>query len=129
MKKKSEIIAICLLIVFALMMVYPIRLIGQSDDEEFRYSIMSAILQGRAVLQGYYPFWTSYFGFGMPTPFLTDLSHHPLFLLIALKPGFAIALLYFLHLFIAAYGTWRLCLHFKIKKPIALVCAITFLLS
>ncbi len=129
MKKKSEIIAICLLIVFALIMVYPIRLIGQSDDEEFRYSIMSAILQGRAVLQGYYSFWTSYFGFGMPTPFLTDLSHHPLFLLIALKPGVAIALLYFLHLFIAAYGTWRLCLHFKIKKPIALVCAFTFLLS
>ena len=129
MKKKTEIIAICLLIVFVLIMVYPIRLIGHSDDEEFRYSVMSAILQGRAVLQGYYPFWTSFIGFGMPTPFFTDLSHHPLFLLIATKTGFAIALLYFLHLFIGAYGTWRLCLHLKIKKPIALVCAITFLLS
>jgi hypothetical protein len=129
MKKKTEIITICLLIVFALIMVYPIRLIGHSDDEEFRYSVMSAILQGRAVLQGYYPFWTSFFGLGMPTPFFTDLSHHPLFLLIAQKTGFSIALLYFLHLFIAAYGTWRLCLHLKIKRPIALVCAITFLLS
>ena len=129
MKKRTEIIAICLLIVSGLIMVYPMRLIGHIDDEEFRYSIMSAILQGRAVLQGYYPFWTSFFGFGMPSPFFTDLSHHPLFLLIATKTGFAIVLLYFLHLLIGAYGTWRLCLHFKIKEPIALVCAITFLLS
>jgi hypothetical protein len=129
MKKRTEIIVICLLIVFVLIMIYPIRLIGNVDDEEFRYAIMSAVLQGRAVLQGYFPFWTSFFGFGMPTPFFTDLSHHPLFLLIATKTGFAIALLYILHLFIGAYGTWRLCLHLKIKKPVALVCAITFLLS
>jgi hypothetical protein len=129
MKKKTEIIAICLLIVSVLIMVYPIRLIGHSDEEEFRYSIMSAVLQGRAILQGYYPFWTSLFGFGMPTPFFTDLSHHPLFLLIATKTGFAITLLYIMHLLIGAYGTWRLCLHLKIKKAIALVCALTFLLS
>ena len=129
MKKKTEIIAICLLIVSVLIMVYPIRLIGHSDEEEFRYSVMSAVLQGRAVLQGYYPFWTSFFGFGMPTPFFTDLSHHPLFLLIATKTGFAIDLLYVLHLLLGAFGTWWLCLHLKIKKAIALVCAITFLLS
>ncbi len=129
MKKRTEIVVICLLIAVVLIMVYPIRLIGHADEEEFRYGVMSAVLQGRAVLQGYYPFWTSYFGFGMPTPFFTDLSHHPLFLLIATKTGFAITLLYFLHLLIGAYGTWRLCLHLKIKKLIAVVCAITFLLS
>jgi hypothetical protein len=129
MKKKTEIIALCLLIGSVLIMVYPLRLIGHSDEEEFRYAVMSAVLQGRAVLQGYYPFWTSLFGFGMPAPFFTDLSHHPLFLLIATKTGFAITLIYILHLFIGAYGTWRLCLHLKIKKAIAMVCAVTFLLS
>jgi len=80
-------------------------------------------------MEGYYPFWTSNLGFGMPLPLFYHLNYHPLFLLVASNTGFAIILIYFLHLLISEYGMWRLCLYFQVKKPVALMCVLTNLLA
>jgi hypothetical protein len=126
---KSELLVLCLIVVTSLVMVYPLWSIIQRDEESFRLAILSTVLQGRAILAGYYPFWTSTLGFGMPQPFFYNFNYHPLFLLLATHTGFTIVLIYLLHLILAAYGIWRLSLQFQIKKTIALICVLSYLFA
>jgi hypothetical protein len=127
--QKSELLVLSSIVVVCLVMVLPFWGIVHTDEEHFRVAILSTVLHGRAVAQGYFPFWTSNLGFGMPMPFLSTLNDHPLFLLVAANTGLAIILIYFIHLVIGGYGMWRLCLYFEVKKPVSLACVLTYLLA
>jgi hypothetical protein len=129
MRKLTEIVVILIIIIIVIVMIQPLRGILHFDEEDFRFTIMPTILFGRAILNGHYPFWTSDYGFGMPTAFFTDLNRHPLFWFISIDPRRALMLIYALHIFLGGYGMWRLCLRFKIKTWIALAGTLTFLLS
>jgi hypothetical protein len=126
---KYDLAVIILILIGSAIFIYPFIRIVHYDPEEFWTTVISTVSHARAVFAGYYPFWTSDFGFGIPVPFFTNLNYHPFFWLFALNPGFAIIFLYFLHMFIGSYGTWRLCKRFNIVPWIALICVLTFMLS
>lgn len=112
-------------IVLLLIPLWPVTSI---DEEEFRYTIISSVLHSRAILEGYYPFWTSFFGFGMPHPFLINFNYHPLLPIFAFDTDLAIRLLYFSHLLIGSAGMYLLCRMYT-GRYIALLGVLSYLLA
>ncbi len=98
-----------LVLVTIVLLLLPLWYVTSVDEEEFRFAVISSVLHSRALFEGYYPFWTSYFGFGMPHPFLINFNYHPLVFIFANNADLAINLLYVFHLLLGSVGIYYLC--------------------
>jgi hypothetical protein len=100
------------------------------DEEEYRFSILSALLHARGLAAGHWPFWTSALGLGMPHPLGQYFVWHPLMPLLAAMPvGSWVALLLVLHLSIGAVGMMRLGARLGLAPLPASSATATFLLA
>lgn len=106
----------------------PLWIVTSIDEEEFRYAIVSTVIHIKAILSGQYPIWTSYFGFGMPHPFLINFNYHPFLLLFYYNTNIAIQCIYAVHLIIGTIGIYKLCRIFAYRN-VSIVAAITFIFS
>jgi hypothetical protein len=100
------------------------------DEEEFRFSILSAWLHVDALRHGGLAFWTSTLGFGVPQPFSPNLSFHPLLPLLAfLSPVTWVRVLLLGHTLLGAAGMWQLARRLGMRPLTTAVCVSTFLLA
>lgn len=107
-------------------------LVGGSttDDEEYRNLVVSLVLHARALFDGYYPFWTSELGLGMPHPLHPTFFFHPLMPLFGMaSPAVALRAMYVLHGAVGAWGCWRLVRYLGVPPWIAGVAASTWALA
>ena len=118
------------IILASIIVLCPSYVFVSPDNESFMSTVLSTIFQARAIRDGYYPFWTSLLGFGMPQPFSQSLYFHPILFLFALLPTkLALILFYQSHLIFGGISMWALCLEVKITSKIAFACTLTYLLS
>ena len=108
-KRNDKKIVYALALAIIAFLFLPLWYVTSVDEEEFRFAVISSVLHSRALLEGYYPFWTSYFGFGMPHPFLINFNYHPLLFIFAYDADLAIKHLYALHLILGSVGMYYLC--------------------
>jgi hypothetical protein len=100
------------------------------DDEEYRNVVASMVLHARALLDGYFPFWTSDLGLGIPLPMHPTFFLHPLMPLFGvLTPGTAVRLFYVVHALIGAAGCWVLMRHLGVRPWVQAVATSTWLLA
>lgn len=119
-----------IIVFFTFIYLLPSYIILSPDNECFYSTIVSTMLQANAVKEGFYPFWTSLLGFGMPQPFSSSFYFHPFFLLFAyLPPEIVIAIFFQFHLLLGAFSVWFLCKKVNIRSLVALICVLTYVLS
>lgn len=114
----------------ALVLMAPFDLTLSPDEEDFGVTIVSTVHQARCLLQGEYPFWNSLLGLGMPHPMSQVFADHPLMPFFALLPvSQALVLLYNFQVILAVVGMWWLARSLSLSRPVALLCAATYILS
>jgi hypothetical protein len=100
------------------------------DEEEFRFSILSAWLHVDALRHGRLDFWTSTLGLGVPQPFSPSLLLHPLLPLLALvSPVTWVRILLLTHTLLGAAGMWHVVRRLGVRPLTSAVCVSTFLLA
>lgn len=106
-------------------------LVGSTpDEEEFRFSILSAWLHVDALRHGRLEFWTATLGLGVPQPFTPTLLLHPLLPLLAVvSPVTWVRVLLLAHTLLGAAGMWQLSRRLGATALTSAVCAATFLLA
>ena len=100
------------------------------DYEEYRNTVLSMTLQGRAILDGSYVFWTSALGFGVPQPLHPAILLHPLLPVFGLlTPDTAVRLYYAVQAAVGAMGCWWLVRRLHVGPWIAGLAVSTWALS
>ena len=107
----------------------PCFFIISGDLESFFSTIYSTAAQARFLTQGGVNLWTTMLGLGMPQPFASTLSFHPIIFLLRLVPmKICLALFYWLQMTAGScfvYATARLV---RLSGFASLCCAATYLL-
>jgi hypothetical protein len=125
-----KIILSAVIVVLSFCIIFPLVQRIHSDEENFRYSVMSAVLHGRAILDGQYPLWTSFYGFGIPTPFLMNINYHPLYTpLLAWRTHIGIIAIYWVQMAVALTGAFLFSRKLGHPLPVAAVIALSYALS
>lgn len=100
------------------------------DQEALHSTIFSTIYYAKSILSGYFPFWHTGLGLGIPQPFAHHLIYHPLMPLFGLIDlSFALAAYFLFQSLLALYFIRRCCGQLNIVEPVAALCGTTFLLS
>jgi len=101
-----------------------------SDEEEYRNTILSTVLHAKAIMHGYYPFWTSLIGLGTPQPFSAiALIFHPLLPVFGVfPPAIAVLIFYQFHALLGVLGLWTLCQDLRLRTSVSVICSLTYLL-
>src|SRR5262245_21365781 len=121
--------ALLALLAGVLVVFLPFCLGSVADTEEFYSTAIPMTLAFRALADGASPFWTPLLGLGMPQPFRISYLLHPLGPAFAIGPEFGMNVLTGAHLALAAVATYALALALGITRPIAVLCAVSALLS
>jgi hypothetical protein len=100
------------------------------DDEEFRFSILSAWLHADALRHGRVEFWTPILGLGVPLPLTPNFLLHPLLPLLATtSPATWARVLLLAHTLLGAGGMWLLLRRVGATRPTRALGVATFLLA
>jgi hypothetical protein len=104
-------------------------LIVSPDLESFFSTIYSTMAQARSLKQGSVNLWTTLLGLGMPQPFASTLSFHPIILLLQFIPmKICLVLFYWLQMTTGSCFVYATARHVKLSVFASLCCAITYLL-
>lgn len=107
----------------------PCFFIVSGDLESFFSTIYSTAAQARFLTQGGVTLWTTMLGLGMPQPFASTLSFHPIIFLLQLVPmKICLVLFYWLQMTVGSFFVYAAARHVRLSGFASLCCAATFLL-
>lgn len=114
---------------FGFVVMFPTWVVLPADDEGLFTGIAPTVYQAQHLFTAY-PFWNPLIGFGVPQSISNALIFHPFVVLLTFAPlAFSIALLYQVQFWIGIFSVWAVCRHLGMRRWIASVCVVTFVLS
>jgi hypothetical protein len=131
-KEKSRTLYIDSLFIIMLVVLFLLPFyIGGPPDEELLFTLGISTKQALlSWLDLHYHFWTNQLGLGVPQPFSSCLSHHPLSPLFLLPDLFIpLSVFYTVHFFIGAFFIYALCNRYNVDRRVSFLCVFTFLFS